>query len=104
MATVVLFWEKNANLSLMVLLEHVTHDRSSASGVRKGGLAVNRTALVNSLKAPCHVNCHVLMSVLPVLHTFSTNPDRLTDSFIPPAKSAFLLCPFLQLEESMDSK
>lgn len=104
MATVVLFWEKNANLSLMVLLEHVTHDRSSASGVRKGGLAVNRTALVSSLKAPCHVNCHVLMSVLPVLHTFSTNPDRLTDSFIPPAKSAFLLCPFLQLEESMDSK
>lgn len=65
---------------------------------------MNRAVLENILKAPCHANCHVLMSVLPFLHTFFTNPDRLTDSFTPPAESVFLLCPFLSLQENVDSK
>lgn len=56
-----------------MLVERVTHGRSNASGVRKGGLAVNRIVLENILNVPCHANCHVLMSVLPFLHTFSTS-------------------------------
>lgn len=78
----------------MVLVEHVTHSRSNASGVRKGGLALNRIVLDNILNVLCHANCHVLMSVLPFLHTFFTNPDSLTDPFISPAKSVFLLAHF----------
>lgn len=59
----------------------------------KGGLAVNRTVLENILKASRHANW--MMSILPFLDTFSTNPNRLTGSFIPSTKSVFLLCPFL---------
>lgn len=77
----------------MILVEHVTHGRSNAGGDGKGGLAVNRTVLENILKASRHANW--MMSILPFLDTFSTNPNRLTGSFIPSTKSVFLLCPFL---------